>query len=368
MRLRFLTSSIAEGQDGVGDYTLRLARECKNRGHSAEIIAFNDRRIDAPVLAEEVARLPRAASWPQRLAMLQRWNENRPAPDWTCLQFVPYGFHHKGFVHGWTERLQGIVSGSRLQIMFHEVWIGVEPTTPFRHKAVGALQSLLIKPMIQRLQPRVIHTSNEFYASVLRRSGFSVSVLPIFSGVPVFPAASVARPELPSPRAEFLIAGIFGTLHPVWPPEPLLSLLIAEAAKIGKKVCLVSFGRIGAGQALWDQMRKTYSDRMVFLQLGELKPDEISQVLQQLDFGIATSNYELLGKSSVVAAMREHGTPVIVNRFGRDGEPSAAALPDDIVTVSSLSRIGSVQRRPAASTGRQIVDQFLADLAECPSR
>lgn len=368
MRLRFLTSSIAEGHDGVGDYTLRLARECRNRGHDSEIIAFNDRRTNDPVLTEDAARLPRAASWPKRLAALKRWNENRPAPDWTCLQFVPYGFHHKGFVHGWTERLQEIIAGSRLQIMFHEVWIGVEPTTPFRHKAMGALQSLLIKPMIQRLQPRVIHTSNEFYAAVLRRNGFPARVLPIFSGVPVFPGAGAARPEWPSPRAEYLLVGIFGTLHPVWPPEPLLSSLIAEAAKIGKKVSLVSLGRIGAGQTLWNEMQKNYSGRMQFIQLGELKPDEISQVLQELDFGIATSNYDLLGKSSVVAAMREHGTPVIVNRFGRDGEPAAATLPDDIITVSMLSRIGSVKRKPAASMGSQIVDRFLADLAECPSR
>jgi hypothetical protein len=48
--------------------------------------------------------------------------------------------------------------------------------------------------------------------------------------------------------------------------------------------------------------------------VGEKTPEEISRLLQNLDFGIATHPWALAGKSGAVAALLDHGLPVVVPR------------------------------------------------------
>ena len=55
-----------------------------------------------------------------------------------------------------------------------------------------------------------------------------------------------------------------------------------------------------------------FRDRV--LRLGERSLDEISRFFSYLDFGVSTTPLALIGKSSCVAAMLDHGLPVIVNR------------------------------------------------------
>jgi hypothetical protein len=50
------------------------------------------------------------------------------------------------------------------------------------------------------------------------------------------------------------------------------------------------------------------------VKLGPRSLAEISQFLNTVDFGIATSPLGLIGKSGTAAAMLEHDLPVIVNR------------------------------------------------------
>jgi hypothetical protein len=61
-------------------------------------------------------------------------------------------------------------------------------------------------------------------------------------------------------------------------------------------------------------MRCDYEHSIVFGKLGEQSAADISQLLQNADFGIATSPWQLIGKSGSAAAMLDHGLPVIVNR------------------------------------------------------
>ena len=58
----------------------------------------------------------------------------------------------------------------------------------------------------------------------------------------------------------------------------------------------------------------SYPNQIEAVLLGEKSPDEVSQLLQTLDFGIATHPWALAGKSGAVAAMLDHGLPVIVPR------------------------------------------------------
>jgi hypothetical protein len=69
-----------------------------------------------------------------------------------------------------------------------------------------------------------------------------------------------------------------------------------------------------------------------FLEKGELPTDLISSCLQSADFGVATSPLSLIGKSGSVAAMLEHGLPVVVSRLEKAvdaGEGSKRLIPLD---------------------------------------
>ena len=118
----------------------------------------------------------------------------------------------------------------------------------------------------------------------------------------------------PERRAAWWLFALFGTLHPVWPPQPLLDHLQAAAAAAGKRVALISAGRLGAGESLWTGMSAAYGSRVPMLRVGEQPAPRISELLNSVDFGIATTPLALVGKSATVAAMLDHGLPVVVNR------------------------------------------------------
>ena len=76
---------------------------------------------------------------------------------------------------------------------------------------------------------------------------------------------------------------------------------------------MASIGRLG-NEKTWDNIAIEYSNRFSFLKFGEQSVEKVSQYLRFVDFGIAASPYGLIGKSSAVASMTEHGLPVVVNR------------------------------------------------------
>ncbi len=65
---------------------------------------------------------------------------------------------------------------------------------------------------------------------------------------------------------------------------------------------------------LWFRMSTEYFSKFVFLKRGERSTEIVSQYLQSLDFGVASSPYSLIYKSGTAISMLEHGLQVIVNR------------------------------------------------------
>ena len=145
------------------------------------------------------------------------------------------------------------------------------------------------------------------YAGLLRAHGIAASTLPLCGSSPLPP------PEIPPrTRGATLVFGMFGALHPVWPAEPLFSTL----RTLGKKIVIAHIGRLGAsGEPLWQKLTTDYAGAFEFRRHGEQPAEKIAEFFRaEIDFGIATTPWELIGKSATVAAMLEHGLPVIVNR------------------------------------------------------
>lgn len=364
MKLRFLAASLENGRDGVADYTLRMAEECAKRGHACEAIAFNDRYVETLSQANATVRLPRSMPWARRVEQV---NALLPMPgksDWTCVQFTPYALHSKGMVHGWGKKLRELAGPARVQVMLHEIWIGEGGDAPLRRRLVGKLQRAALKSLIKTLRPEKVHTSNENYAGLLRDAGIPATTLPLPGNVPYQPAPAGAAENLVKSafgvdRSAAWIFGIFGTLYNSWPQEPLLSMICAEGKKAGKEICIASFGRIGEGQVTWDRLVREYAGKIRFAQLGPMEPREISHTMQALDFGIATTPYAILGKSGTVAAMREHGLPIIVSQIHAGDERE---LPADLISAGTIGRL-SAARKSEPRGIEPMVSQFLRELS-----
>lgn len=350
MKIAFVTSSLEPGRDGVGDYTTLLAAECVRRGHTVLQLALNDRHTDTAVRDSSLLRLPAALPWNERVAESRRWLDAF-APDFVSLQFVCYGFHPRGIIGPQLER---ILTGHRLHVFMHELWVGEETGASWRHRFTGLLQRRRVLALIRSLDVRAIHTSNDAYVHLLARRGLSAHVLPLFGSLPL-PGAGIV------PRNDRFVCAMFGTLHPVWPPEPLF----ARLRECGRPVTIAHAGQIGAGAALWNRLEREYASAFTFERLGELPPQGVADFLASAHFGIATTPRALIGKSASAAAMLEAGLPLIVNRD--DVRFRGLASPADDPRLLSAdadlpARLRSTPRCDPRLRLPEVAGQFLAEL------
>jgi hypothetical protein len=335
MRIAFLCGSQEAGRDGVGDYTTGFAEELRLQGHDVMVIGLRDKFVSETTFSESrtaggaipILRLPSALPWAECIAQA-RTQLDRFDPEWVSLQFVCYTFHPKGLVHGLAGKLAPLLKGRKLHIMFHELWLCKELGWGWKQCAVGALQRFFIRCFVRASNPDVMQTSNATYAALLNRSGIPATELGLFGAIPIPPVSGKAWIEAQLRNAlgagycreAVWLFGLFGALHAQWPPEPLLTRLHRAAQTAGKKPVLLSIGRTGdAGAELWKRIAHDYADRFAFIRLGEQPTGHVSEYLSFLDCGIATTPRSIIGKSSTVVSMLEHGLPVIVNREDASG-------------------------------------------------
>jgi len=345
VKIAFVTSSLEPGRDGVGDYTTLLAAACERRGHTVARLALNDRHVQTAIREPGLLRLPAV-----QVSEARRWIEEF-GPDWVSLQFVCYGFHPRGLIG---PELGEVLRGWPVHIFLHELWIGEEIGASWKDRALGWVQRRGVLLLLRSLDVRLIHTSNPAYVHLLARRGPSARCLPLFGSLPL-PLVHAARNDASRTFA------FFGTLHPVWPAEPLFTHLRALKSPIE----LVHAGHIGAGATLWRRLESTYGKLFRFRRLGRLSPQALADFFATADFGIATTPWTLIDKSASVAAMLDCGLPVIVNR----DDVHFAGAPVPPADSPLLLRMGpdlpaqllAASRRPPALRKTQVADQFLAD-------
>jgi len=323
VKIIFLTACLEAGRDGVGDYTLRLARECLALGHTCTVIALHDTFVShSKEENREGLRLIRLSAlhpWRTRSARVESLvrDEN---PQWLSWQMVAYGYHSKGILPSALARLAAEISGTRSHVMLHELWIGLERSAPWRQRAVGWWQRRVLLRWLASVRPACLHTSNATYRRVLAAAGFSADVLPLFGNVAPVPLGACPRSRLAlwlpnaggSSRDSFLIAVTFGTLHPQWETAATARWLSAAAAAVGRKPALLAIGRLGQEPSV--ALARFKAAGMEVGATGEQDAATVSRLLGVADLGIAPHPWALIGKSGAAAAMLEHGLPVLVPR------------------------------------------------------
>ncbi len=313
MKIVFLCGSLEPACDGVGDYTRRLAGEMIRQGHQVAAVALNDTHLQELLMGRQhsegvdlpVLRIP--ADWKPglRLEYVRIWIEEFD-PDWLSLQFVPFSFHPKGLSFGLGSLLKKLGKGRRWHIMFHELWVGMDINSPRKHIWWGQTQRLLIRQLIKKIKPAVVHTQTRLYQLLLLKLGVNALYLPLFSNIPLLNHSSPLPVEEQKRTPNFVL---FGGIHPKAPVEEFAKEAALYAKKREEIGILTIIGRCGNEQSRW--LSVCESAGLVVDLLGEQSPENISEVLINASIGISTTPTLLAEKSGSVAAMWAHKLPVI---------------------------------------------------------
>ncbi|RYZ30139.1 MAG: glycosyltransferase family 1 protein [Chitinophagaceae bacterium] len=315
MNVVFVCGSLEPGKDGVGDYTRRLAGELCKQGHSAFIIALNDKAVKSDFSGKQsvdgveidVLRLSATNSWQPRLASARVWLEEKK-PDWLSLQYVPFSFHKKGLPWKLSSLLKELGKDKNWHFMFHELWVGMNDGTELKQRLWGRTQQFLIRSMVSSIRPRIVHTHVQLYQQLLKNIGIPSQLLPLFSNVPKeeHPNIGTQRKKKDALDVSFLL---FGGIHPAAPIEHLAQEAAQFQKQTSKKVSLTLIGRNGQESERWQSVWERAG--LGLNVLGMQETAVISKEMQKATVGIATTPLLLIEKSGSVATMLEHGLPVL---------------------------------------------------------
>jgi hypothetical protein len=310
MKITFICGSLNPGQDGVGDYTHRLADQLVLDGHECQLMSIND-VVDAEETTNgtQIIRFKQLLSTPEKSQQAQQliaqWQ-----PEWISLQFVCFSFHPKGFIHRLTPFIQHCVSPAKLHIMFHELWVGEQPSLPFKHKVMGGIQRQLMLKALKGWQASAMHTSNALYQFVLSHHGYTASILPLFGNIPIN-SENDPNVALSSDSKQRTLLFPFSQRHD-WNVTETMERFRDLAHATGVQLKLIQAGQINSDSPHWSTIQefcKTHEWECELL--GPQSEQSISKLMHDADIGVSSAHIALAGKSGAVAAMQEHGLPVI---------------------------------------------------------
>lgn len=321
MKIFFLCSCLEPGKDGVGDYCRKLACCLAATGHKAELLALNDKFLQAEVTsiqydgrqAVAVYRLPRLMPWKEKIKKIQNIIHVYD-PDWLSFQYVPYGFDKKGMPFYLPKILQQLTGRFKWHIMFHETWAGISDAAPLLYKIYGYFQKRIATRLIRALHPLKITTTNILYQLELKANGICALRLPLFSNIAVHQpevdclAAIEAQYRIDLSGTECYKLGLFGTSY----REGQLDVVIPEfisKLKRDKKIIVLAFGRNNQPGEMVKLKAKLHK-AVVFIELGEVYESKVSTIMHVLDIAILCTPAEYMGKSGAYAALRLHNVEV----------------------------------------------------------
>jgi hypothetical protein len=342
--LTIVCGSLQPGADGVGDYSRLLAAACCRLGVPASLLALHDSHVNHPNqspqaiegLSVPALRLPGSLPWLQRSRLaqsqLQAWHSQA-----LSLQFVPYGFHRRGVPWRLPSVLRSLIQPRNrgqpprsLHLMFHEIWIGLSDHSNLKSRLVGRLQRALLHRLVQSTNPCLVHTTNQLYLQSLASIGIEAQLSLLYSNLPI-----PQSPEPPDPH--YLTACLFGRIPPAWDPEPVLQVLMEQAARQGRIPRLRLLGRSHRSDDWLSAIRRRWPS-LTIQHFGSVDcPAQLARQIQSADVGLATTPWLLIEKSGAVAAFLALGVPVVVSR--NDWQPrlrGAGSAPQTLPVYANL--------------------------------
>jgi len=327
MRLVFLCSGLEPGRDGIGDFARTLAAACDAAGHETRLVAVRDPFCRKPEELKTTAVEPRFRDifrYPNESRALADWLKEFQ-PDWASVQFTPFGFHHRGLGARRASDLRALLSPlTQRHLMLHEMWLQPGPEGLWRHRILGLLQRRSVLSWLTTgWLPEVIHTQARLHLARLQTRGIPASLLPLctaFTSPPAMPAearAAVAGTlrtadgtKTPADPSTLWI-GHFGTLHREGWNFPGFAAKFAALSP--RRICFVALGRSRVAVEVWAKAARAVP-QADFRILGELSAEKVTLAMRACDAAITSTPWDIIEKSSAVAAWRAVGVPVLVTR------------------------------------------------------
>ena len=303
LKIIYVCGSAEPGKDGVGDYSRRMCGELIRKGHEVYILSLYDQFVFTFTIERQfiestevvVYRIPRITSKKKLLNLVQNIMINFK-PDWISLQYVPYSYNIKGLPFWLPSFLKKIKGNYKWHIMFHELWLGIDIESSFRHKCIGYIQQRILQLLIFKIKPQIINTQNKLYQYFLQSLNINVDILPICSNIPLTAVKKDAKVY-----TQFVL---FGTIHPGAPFKNFIDDLVKYKSKLTKPIKFIFIGN--NGQELFNYVKVLESYDIKYEVIGIKTESIISQVLIDSDHGISTTPYFQTEKSGVYAAYKEH--------------------------------------------------------------
>jgi len=314
MKILFVCGGLEAGKDGVGDYTRRFCTELMRQNIEVGMLAFYDYYADSIDETDQemygfsipTLRLPLHLTKKERCNRAKNWIDSNN-PEWLSLQFVPYSFNFKGLPFGLGNELKNISGTRKWHIMFHELWFGLRQNDSVKFMLIGFIQRFLIKSLMKKICVEVVHTHTQFYLHELNKLNLNPQYLPIFGNIPLSKKEGRSL-YLKEDRISLIN---FGSIHPKTPVKQFAEEVSNYFKKKNESApCIIFIGRSGNELENWIKEFKSLGIEVIVI--GELEAEEISAVLQEASFGITTNPPFVIEKSGTVAAMREHGLPILI--------------------------------------------------------
>jgi hypothetical protein len=316
MKILFICGSLEPGRDGVGDYVQRLCWQINQLGHTASIVALNDRYITSPEISKkgvegasfDILRLPNKWDDGLRFKELAKWAKTMEA-DWISLQYVPYSYHKLGTPLLLGRNLKRINIGKKWHVMVHEPYLAY-PQKGIKNKIVQMLQIKSLRNLQKRLRPLIFHTTIPHYQKMLSRISMKANILGLFGNIGIVNSNNNDSLLL---NEETHHCGIFfGAAPPPHEHQHFASQLKAFSSSQSRKLKLVFCGRLGPfGDSFVDTIGQACDRSLCELAVVGIKTaEEISQLFSNASFGISRVPARLVGKSGAAISMLEHGLPL----------------------------------------------------------
>jgi len=312
MKIILICGSLESGEDGVGDYSRRLAHEIQNRLILVKIIAINDPFVSR-VLEEkqlilnssiDVLRMPKELSIKKKIDGVSNYLSSFQA-DLISFQYVPNSYS-KHAVPFWIIKFLSKIKGKSIgHLMFHEICY---PKNNIKNYCIRTLQLIVAKKLAKGFSPKLIHTSNSVYQDVLDKINLKSEKLPVFSNIPIY---KTSRKFI---KSNAYTVGFFGHLK----ISKSLYILLEDISRAIKKgnhpmFKILIIGKLNQEKnGFVNNLEKNKGIQTKIKVTGQLSPKKVSINIQKCDLGIVTTPLKLLDKSGSASAFLEHGVPVII--------------------------------------------------------
>lgn len=298
MNILFITNTLPPVVDGVGDYTLNLAKEFAKHGHRVSIVCKRDDRVETNY--DDICVFPIVDTWNKAAAHpVIRLIQDKHI-DVVSLQYVPHGYEPHGLPFGLIGFMKNIRNTSVPVFTFcHEVYwkyMGFN----IKYLAESLLMAFISKHILKCSD--YVATSIGHYAKMINElSGNQAPVIPIASNIPVTNVDAKSTKAIIAPNNEFIVAFIGKRNLSV--VSTALKRLIDE----GNHIKLLFIGKTNDVQNIEDSF---------CYRTGILNIDELSNYVAAADCMIMPEN-NISGcslKSGSLAAALSFGIPVITSK------------------------------------------------------